>query len=500
VGTFTRYGYERSTLQQILSRMKQKLRSRLGEDWNIETGSVEDQFISIFAEEADQVEQGIEGVIASSTIDGAEGVYLDDILSARGIYRKGKTPSSGVVHIGSDYSQVLVGRVIPSGTSVSASNGLTYFTQEDITIDNYTSCYELRANQIAVGTNYTFTLYNVGSPTQRTFSFTATSESDKDVKLEQLASFVNEVILDAPTKAFYSSSQRTMFVGFNSDGITPNAFPRGFLYVNTSPRVGIIYQTSVVISDQLGFNPLDVNGVETLSPTYTGFSRVVNSDPFNSGSDIQTDAEYRLASINFKESAIAGTKESLEFGIAAIDGVADVKIYNNPTKDAIFYQSTKVAEPYSYNIVVLGGDDQEVANVIRLKSPSNTNRFGYYTVPVLDFRNAVEDIMFTRASYSDIEIDVVYTTKDGNTLTNAEKTNINTNLLNLVSSLRIGDTVPYQLVEATVYQSVDIGRLLNVRVFMRVLGTPTTKDNADINVGYDKKARVSLDNVQFIRG
>ncbi|MQP53876.1 phage baseplate protein, partial [Flavobacterium sp. LMO9] len=47
----TEYGFTRKTLQEILTSMKQNLRSKLGEDWNIETGSPEDQFLSVFAEE-----------------------------------------------------------------------------------------------------------------------------------------------------------------------------------------------------------------------------------------------------------------------------------------------------------------------------------------------------------------------------------------------------------------------------------------------------------------
>jgi len=171
----TEYGFQRKTLQEILTSMKTNLRGKLGEDWNVETGSIEDQFISVFAEEADQCWQGLEGVVSSNTLEGAEGIYLDDILSRQGVYRQGRTASSGRATLFSNYATVNLGVTIPTTSIVSASNNLSYSVVESKVIDNFMSCYKLSASQLSVGTSYTISIYNVNAASNRTFVWTVTT-------------------------------------------------------------------------------------------------------------------------------------------------------------------------------------------------------------------------------------------------------------------------------------------------------------------------------------
>ncbi len=113
----TNEGFVRKTLQEILSSMKDNIKTKLGSDWNTETGTIEDQFISVFAEEADEVWQGVEGVVASQTTQGAEGVYLDDVFARQGVYRQGKTKGGGQAVLQSNLQSLVVGTTVGADLS-----------------------------------------------------------------------------------------------------------------------------------------------------------------------------------------------------------------------------------------------------------------------------------------------------------------------------------------------------------------------------------------------
>lgn len=497
----TEYGFTRKTLQEILTSMKRNLRSELGDDWNIQTGSIEDQFLSVFAEEADQCWQGLEGIYSSQTIDGAEGIYLDDVLTQQGVYRKGRTASSGKAIVFSDYATVLLGSQINTAATVSATNTLTYSVQDTVTIDNYMSAYKLAASQLSLGVEYTISVYNVRNPVVSQFTWTPTSETNKNTMLQKFAEFVNETINDKPSLAYFDPVLRTTFVGFNQATGLPQPFNRGELYVTSTPRVGSLGHTMFLQTDTLGFYPLSANGLTNLSPTYVGYQSVINGDDFNAGSDVQTDAEYRLAAINIKESSVAGTSDSVVAGLLRLDGVVDARIYENPTEDFVYDVSGKtVNEPYTYNVAVLGGDDSAVAQVILDKSPLNTKRYGNYIAIATDTKGQSVSINMTRVGYFDCELEVSYKTKDNSVLTEQEKVDISNNLQQAISELVIGDSIPRSLMEAVTFQSVSFSRLSKVSVRLKDLTEVSSEfTTEDLQSDHDEKPRLLLDKIQFKR-
>ena len=498
----TEYGFERKTLQEIITSLKTNLKNQQGGDlWNTETGTVVDQLFSVFGSELDQVWQGLEGVVNSYTINGAEGIYLDDLLSQQGVYRKGKTPSSGKAIIFSDFSTVTIGQVVAKGTNVSASNGLNYDVQNDVTIDNYMSCYKLSSSQLSIGQEYTFTIYNVNSPNSKIFQWTPNTESDKDTMLRNLATFVNDNITDKPSSAYFDVDTRTLYVGFSQSSNLPLPFNKGQLYVSVTPSVGIIGHTVELKSNTFGYNPLSPNSLITVSPTYVGYDSIVNWDDFNPGSEVQTDVEYRRLASTIKQTSVAGTPDSIIGNLLKIEGVVDAEIYENPTNNYVYDVSNKtVNEPYTYNVVVLGGDDNEVAQVIYDKSPANTKRYGTYTATALNSKGESVQVEFTRAGYFDVEVEVTYKTKDGTPLNDTEKNDIIKNISLAVSSLKMGDTVSTSLLEAVVFQSVSFIRLNSVSVRLKDLTLPSPSfTSSDLVADHDEKPRVLLDKVIFLR-
>lgn len=501
MGRVTDTGYIRTTLQEILTSMKSNVRSKLGEDWNTEVDSPEGQFIAVFAEELDQLEQGTEAVVAAQTLNGAEGIHLDDLLSQQGVYRQGKTAGSGQAIVFSNLATVSLGSSVPTTSSASALNNVTYQVQQSVTIDNYMSCYKLSASQLSVGVTYTFAFYNINSPSTKTFIRTVISDTDKDRALQELVVFANDNILDTPVPAYYSAQTRTLYIAFNQNNNLPIPFVDGQLYVSASPRAGSVGHRIILKANTLGFNPLAVNSLVALSPTYAGYESIVNWDDFNSGSEVQTDAEYLISAQNIKDTSIAGTPDALKSALLRIEGVVDAEVYENPSENFIYDISNNVVcQPYTYNVAVLGGDDLEVAQTIYLKGYGNTKRYGTYSSVATNAKDESVAINFTRVSYFDTAVDIKYRTKDNSVLNETEKSTIIENIRTTISEFKIGDYVVVKLLEAIIYQSVQFGRLKDVQVSIKDLTLPSAAfTTSDLLADYDEKPRVLVDNITLGR-
>ena len=497
----TEYGFVRKTLQEILTSMKANVKTKLGSDWNVETGTIEDQFISVFAEECDEVWQGLEGVVSSNTVSGAEGTYLDDVYARQGVYRQDKTKGGGNVILQANLSTLTLGSTYNVGGVISATNSILYNTLESITLDNYASCYKISASQIVVGTEYTFTIYNSNSPTPSNFIRKAINDTDKNQFLIDLASFVNEVVLDSPSKAYFDLGTRTTYIGYNSSNNLPNPFPNKRLYVNVTPRIGTIGYSLNIEAQTSGYYPLSPNNLTGISPTFSGYDSVINYVELNAGSEVQTDAEFRLAALNIKDTSIAGTPDALKSALLKLEGVTACEVFENPTKDYIYDTSSNlVCEPYTYNVVVLGGEDNAVATTIYTKGYGNTRRYGNYATTIINGQGKSTVVKYSRASYFDVGVEVAYKTKDNSPLTEQEKNLITTNLINIVKSGNIGDYVVPKQLEATVYQSVSFGRLLSVEVKIKDLTLPAPSLTTNtLLADYDEQPRLLVQNLTYRR-
>ncbi len=501
MGKVTEYGYVRKSLQEILASMKDRVKSKLGADWNVETGSIEDQFISVFAEEADQIEQGIEGVINSQTLNGAEGIFLDDILSKQGVYRQGKTAGGGAAIVSADISVIPFGTTVSSGFTASATNNIAYTSLNGITFDSYMSCYRLPTTSLTIGTTYTFSIYNVNTPNTNSFVRQVTTEVDKDRALIELAQYINANVTDKPSDAYFDSATRTLYIGYNQANNLPNPFYDQQLYVAVTPRVGFAGNRVNMIANTEGFYPLRANGLLGVSPSFAGYHSIINWQDFNSGSDVQTDAEYFRTYQTKPTSEVKGSPSALKNALLNIDGVVDAEIFENPTTAYIYDTSNNtVCNPFTYNVAVLGGNDFEVATVIYKYGYGNTKRYGTYSTTIQNDRGEAIIVDYTRVGYFDVGVEVKYRTKDNSLLSESENLAIIESLQEVANTSRIGDYVSVQLLTSVAYASLKKGKVKEIQIRIRDLTLPSpVYTSQDLLADYDEKPRILAQNVVINR-
>jgi len=90
-------GFSLPGLDALIEETKASLKAAFGQNFNTQSNTVADLLTSILNEREYQLYLLAASVFSAQTMQGAEGIYLDDLLGKRGIYRRGKTRGSGTI-------------------------------------------------------------------------------------------------------------------------------------------------------------------------------------------------------------------------------------------------------------------------------------------------------------------------------------------------------------------------------------------------------------------
>lgn len=166
-----------------------------------------------------------------------------------------------------------------------------------------------------------------------------------------------------------------------------------------------------------------------------GIDSVNNALDATEGRDVETDAELRAR----RESSLAdpgtSTANAIRAKILELTGVTACVVYENRLDVA----DGEGRPGHSFEVVVLGGDDADIAQCILDNGPIGIETFGSTTVTVTTDSDQDIDINFTRPTEDDIYITVDLTT-DSEFPTEGETTVLN-DILDFGDLLSIGDDV-----------------------------------------------------------
>ncbi len=182
------------------------------------------------------------------------------------------------------------------------------------------------------------------------------------------------------------------------------------------------------------------------------------------GTDEETDAALRVRRQALISLYSQGFKDSMLAGLLSINEVQDAKVYENTTNST----DSDGIPAHSYWIIVLGGSDEDVAEMIYEKRSGGTGMKGSESVNVEEIDGGEFEINFDRAVNEDLYI-----------YFRAE---------NLVSSDVIDfDYVKQQLVENFNFKISEIANKSNIEVFIKEL----------LPDAYIKDCQVSNDGISY---
>lgn len=483
----TSFGFERENRTDITRRLNNKFRNSFGSNLLITDDSVAGLLIAILAERSLEYEKLLEDLYFSRTLNGAEGIALDDAASYYGFIRKGPQPSSGVAHIEFVDDGTNLSTDIQTSSVFSATNGLTYSPIVGGILNQNVTGYVLDSSTLTANTGYTFAIGNTetGGIVETTLDINADSDAERIVFLVELSDFItentegNELVIFIDNLSLYVGyASTTQFVGL--------AQPIYFDTVDL-PSGATFWSGYEVESVEKGFNPLEVGGITGFSPSFSGFQSATSTVEFNPGSENETDAEFRFRIQTASERTPKGTRDALVEAVEDLTNVVSLRLYDNPT-----LIDRPEADALTFNVVVRGGSNAEIGQTIYDFKPLGRNTSGTESVNVATADNEIETIRFTKAEANPYDIRITYKVNNNTPLSAREQTDVKDSIDFLLENKGIGDNVANNEIASAVLSALTVGRLLSVKIEVKLpeQGSGSYAEG-DIAVAFDQYAEAN---------
>lgn len=154
---------------------------------------------------------------------------------------------------------------------------------------------------------------------------------------------------------------------------------------------------------------LTVGPILALSGTVTkidtpiaGWASVTNLTDAQVGTNEETDVELRARRERSVARDAQAIIDAIYAGVANVPGVTQTTVLENDTN----LTDSNGIPPHSFHVIVVGGVDVEIADVIWLKKPAGILSFGSTTTQILDSQGIPHNISFSRPTTVDIYVEV----------------------------------------------------------------------------------------------
>lgn len=458
----TEAGFVIPTLNDLIVETKQSLIRAFGENFNVQSNSVADKLTTIFNEREYQLILMAASVYASQTLYGAEGIYLDELLGRQGIYRRGRSKSSGTCQL--TINTTVPYNMIYDSKTYTLDSG-NFVLSNDVQVAGNLIAHRINAPDLRIG-KYNFQITNQTDGSIKTKSLVLT---DKSLDSSDLPSFYGEIkqfIVDNTTLLNDDLIQidmltGTLWIGYNSNLDQVGLNSR--VDFRVSPIVGERTITLDVIANEAGELSREAEIVTTMSPTPSGFIKLTNRERFNEGRDVEKDSEYRLRASSTKQLTSKATRPAILSAVSEVKGVEKVRVFSNNTDKT----DAKGIPPYKFQVVVFGGATEDICQALYQTIACTNRTYGNIFYDVTTSDGQTERIYYSKANTYRLDVRITYS---GAALSTTEKDAIIEALLQVVNGLDVADTLyNIQLVGAA-SAAVSIGRFNRLVIQVKSVG------------------------------
>lgn len=179
----------------------------------------------------------------------------------------------------------------------------------------------------------------------------------------------------------------------------------GNVQFSTDAAVTISAGTGTVAATATVNGPLvaEINTVTVIDTPISGWATVTNPAAATLGSNAEEDAELRARRDRSVAINAQSVIDAIFATINAVQGVTQLTVIENDTNDN---PDPNGLPAHSFNAVVVGGTDEDVAQAIFLKKPVGILAFGSTTIQVPDDQGINHPISFTRPNLVNIFVNV----------------------------------------------------------------------------------------------
>lgn len=379
-------GLQRKTLQEIRTDFENGLKRVFGPEFETSVDSPNGLLISQLSLSFSKLWELAQEVYLSRDPAQAEGVALDWIASLSGITRKQATSCKVKAMLYSSKESLTV----PAGSlAVRERGALPFSLDESVTIER-SACASLLIKDAGSAKNTSYVFHF-------TFGDITLNNSNSSENLNVLQS----QILDAGgTATFPTGEVKDGLLVTHSSGVVgiTGSMPDDFDIL----AMGEGDFTATVE----GYQTCEIGELNVVSSSIEGWDEVYNFVAGVPGSDRETDEQLRVRRMVAVTSIQArGTDPSIEAHlIQDVEGVLTAKVFSNRSMT----QDADNRPPKSFECLVVGGTDADVARCIYENQPAGIQSYGNTSVQVTDDAGDEQTISFSRPQAKYLWLKITY--------------------------------------------------------------------------------------------
>lgn len=417
--------------------------------------------------------EALQEVYAAFDPNTSSGVSLDNLVALGGLTRRQAAPTTFSALVwGDTYTD------IPQGSLIRTTVGSSQFSALSSTNLSPTNMIGagVEVSTVVVGEEYGMTLVSyTGLVSISTTALVADTPED----------ILNRLSTALTPYTYYSSAVNS--------GVLTISISEHYSSFNLL-LVGNLVQTKVakraefasVVSGPLEVSP---NTVTVIVTPVLGWDSVNNPVPAITGTTKESDIELRERFRQSKYLRASNTTDSLYSALLELDGVQEIKLYDNPTD----FVDANGLPPHSFAVLILGGSDNEIGQVIWRNTPLGIASQGSQEVAVVNSQGVEQVVKFDRPVYVPIYVEVVLSTY-GTEFPVGGDIAIKQSLVDyIVNTQSIGGRVVYSRLFDPVNQTPG-----HEIVSLKIGTDPLTLSETSITLDYNQIATLSLDDITVV--
>lgn len=323
----------------------------------------------------------------------ATGIALDNIVQYGGIVRRRPSKSNvQALFYGTN------GTILDTGNTVGATEHKNLF--------ELTSPVLLTPS-VSVGVGLTITVQNSATYTvtyedylgiTNVVTYTSSGSATEE---EIISGLISNVDTLHPT--LIATEENGLLVITKDNYFQPSTF-------STSSNIVItkVKKMGILFSKEDGKISSTANSLTVIKTPVIGWDTVTNILAATEGSLTETDEELRIRFNNTKFEKSINILDALYSALKNIEGVENVAVYENDTS----VTDVNGLPPHSVSPIVLGGDDDTIANTIWDNKPYGIQSYGNTTVNIIDSQGFTRPINFKRPTPIFVYVVISLTTED----------------------------------------------------------------------------------------
>jgi uncharacterized phage protein gp47/JayE len=468
-------GFVIKPFEVILREEQEDFRAVFGNDIDLSDTGIEGVYVKNQAMKRTQLWEQLGKLYATGDVDDSFGVYLDRLASFINVERL-KANATKVY----ECLWAKEGTEIPAGHLLRLASGQTFKITGTATVSRSTLLgFVLSVKEVVAGHAYQLQINTT------IITYTAIDGDEK----EQIQAGIMAAIETAFPSNFEMqntgdglSVHSKSGLGFFSMASPDNnlEFPLlGFYAIYTATITG-----PVIVS---------IGALNEIVTKVNGLDSAVNYASGITGRAMESDTEFRM-SLGARQKQATANEVAIQNEIMKASGVEYSRVYSN--RDIV---EVAGRPPKSYEAVVVGGDEQAIAEIIFEKGPAGVQAYGNIIKDVVDSEGFHWEIGFSRPVNKYIWVTVDYSLNSEENLPMNVASAIQENIISWSrTALNVGVDLIYQKMFRPVYDVQGIGFTIIKVAVTTGLTPPAAEDYQSENVEISEVEMAVLDKARII--